>query len=318
MLIESPGDALDEVLNQFNADDRQQHEENEDNEHLDGPEEEDDDADDEHSGDHYEKISKMYIKDGTREGYNASNHLLLLWLDAKHPECVSENAKKALQETFELRLGATVKHKNRAVTAKALELVATADDIESSPIIFSTISSRLCIDFLHCWARLKGNEFLSKSGCGGFRSAFKELHRQCGTSIDLELDAELKEKFQGLLRGHAEEKQQKGGCLAEGKDPMSFPLYKFLCNKMVQDGSKEAIFAHAFLTLTWNLVCGSKNTVNIHMNHITWGSDAIIIKFAHTKTDVTGDQQAYARHVYAYLCYNCAGKVPIMFSTKGR
>ena len=300
IVIVSPEDAITEVMNQFSADDGQQQEENVEDEHLDGPEEEDDeDADDEHSGDHYEKISKMYIKDATRGGYNSSNRLLLLWLDAKHPECVSENAKKALQETFESRLGATVKHKNRAVTAKALELVATAHDVGSSPIIFSTISARLFIDFLHCRARLKGNDFLSKSGSGGFRSAFKELHRQCGTSIDLELEAELKEKYQGLLRGHAEEKQEKGGRLGEGKDPMSFPLYKFLCKKLVQDGSKEAIFAHAFLTLTWNLVCRSKNTVNIHMNHITWGSDSIIIKFAHTKTDVTGDQQSYARHIYA-------------------
>jgi len=310
--IESPEDAINEVLNHFSADDGKQEEENVENEHLDDPEEEDDeddeDADDKHSGNHYEKISKMYIKDRTRGGYNSSNRLLLLWLDAKHPECVSENAKKALQETFESRQGATVKHKNRAVTAKALELVAKAHDIDSSPIIFSKITSRLFIDFLHCRARLKGNDFLSKSGSGGFRSAFKELHRQCGTSIDLELEADLKEKYQGLLRGLAEEKQQKGGRLSEGKDPMSFPLYKFLCKKLVQDGSKEAIFVHAFLTLTWNLICRSKNTVNIHMNHITWGSDSIIIKFAHTKTDVTGDQQSYARHVYAnpYDMHICA------------
>ena len=67
-----------------------------------------------------------------------------------YPECVSENAKKALQETFESRPGATVKHKNRAVTAKTLELVAKAHDIDSSPIIFSKITSRLFIDFLHC------------------------------------------------------------------------------------------------------------------------------------------------------------------------
>ena len=84
--IASPEDAITEVLNQFSTDDgqRQQQEDNIENEHLDDPEEEDEeDADDEHSGDHYEKISKMYIKDRTRGGYNSSNRLLLLWLDAK-------------------------------------------------------------------------------------------------------------------------------------------------------------------------------------------------------------------------------------------
>ena len=153
--IESPEDAIEEVLNHFSAEDGKQEEENVENEDLLEPEENEDDNDDEdaedkHSGNHYEKISKMYIKDRTRGGYNSSNRLLLLWLDAKHPECVSENAKKALQETFESRPGATVKHKNRAVTAKALELVAKAHDIDSSPIIFSKITSRLFIDFLHC------------------------------------------------------------------------------------------------------------------------------------------------------------------------
>lgn len=68
---------------------------------------------------------------------------------------------------------------------------------------------------------------------------------------------------------------------------------------MIKGGSKEAIFAHSFLTLTWNLISRSKNTVNIHINHTSWGSDAMIIKFYHTKTDVAGEQQAYSRHIHA-------------------
>ena len=69
--------------------------------------------------------------------------------------------------------------------------------------------------------------------------------------------------------------------------------------KAVQDGSKEAIFAHEFLTMTWNLICSSKNTVHIHVNHITWGTDSISIRFAHTKTNVVNSDQACIWHVYA-------------------
>ena len=61
---------------------------------------------------------------------------------------------------------------------------------------------------------------------------------------------------------------------------------------MVEDGSQGAIFAQAFITMTWNLMCRSKNTVHIHLNHITWGSDSMTIRFAHTKTDVEGGDQA--------------------------
>ena len=88
--IESTEDAIDEVLNKFNADDDGNCEEDDDkneilveNEHLDDPEEEDDDDRDASirngSGcDHFDKISKMYIKDRTRGGYNYSNRLLTL------------------------------------------------------------------------------------------------------------------------------------------------------------------------------------------------------------------------------------------------
>ena len=68
---------------------------------------------------------------------------------------MSDNAKKALQEVFQSRQGATVKHKNKAVTAKALKLVATAHDMYSSPIIFAKITSRLFIEFLHSRAYIR-------------------------------------------------------------------------------------------------------------------------------------------------------------------
>ena len=110
---------------------------------------------------HYEKISKMYIKEETRSSYNSSNCTLLLWLDHKHLECVSDFAKKVLQETFLSRRGATAKHLNMAVIEKALELVSTANDEASSPIVFSTVTARIFVDFLYYRARMKNCEFLS-------------------------------------------------------------------------------------------------------------------------------------------------------------
>ena len=72
---------------------------------------------------------------------------------------------------------------------------------------------------------------------------------------------------------------------------------------MMVYGSKEAIFAHAFLTLTWNLVCPSKSTVLIHRNHISWDHDAICIQFAHMNTDMAGDDVKHKQHFYAnQLC----------------
>jgi hypothetical protein len=38
---------------------------------------------------------------------------------------------------------------------------------------------------------------------------------------------------------------------------------------------------------------------NMHLNHITWGTDSLCIRFAHTKTDVEGGDKARIRHVFA-------------------
>ena len=35
----------------------------------------------------YERISKMYISEKTREGYQGCNKRLLAWLDSHHPQC---------------------------------------------------------------------------------------------------------------------------------------------------------------------------------------------------------------------------------------
>jgi hypothetical protein len=95
------------------------------------------------------------------------------------------------------------------------------------------------------------------------------------------------------------DKAENGVKLGEGKKPLPFQLYKRLCTWMVENGSKESIFSWCFLTLTWNLVCRSKNTINIHRNHIGLENDAMTIQFAHMKTDMMGFEEAVKRHIFA-------------------
>ena len=224
--------------------------------------------------------------------------LLLLFLDDKNPECVSDYRKRALQYAFPSR--ATVKHNNKAVISWALQLIKSAN-CTSQPINFEAVNDKKFVKFLFVLARnnTDGNKYLRKSDCGSYRSTFKDLYHQCQVSVDQAFEAYLTKAFKVLLRAHSQEKEAKGSCLLEGKDPMTFTLYKRLCTKMMADGSKEAIFAHAFLTLTWNLVCRSKNIVFIHRNHISWYHDALCIHFAFIKTDTAGDDVKHKQHIYA-------------------
>ena len=96
-----------------------------------------------------------------------------------------------------------------------------------------------------------------------------------------------------------QEKEESSGRLTEGKDPMSIAFYKIIRKKIIEDGSKESIFTHAFFTLAWNLIIRSKNTVHIHRNHMKWGSDCLTIRFALMKTDVEGGDAARVRHVFS-------------------
>lgn len=228
LVIETTEGALDQLLEAMDEDaangpetdlvndDNDGDEDSDEGDNKDNEGETPDNEEKAHDTKRFERISKMYIKAETRSGYNTLNRTFLLWLDDKHPDCLSQIAKTTLQETYKSQHSAKVKHKNKAVMAKALELVANATDVASSPIDFTKITARIFVDFLHFRARLKSCNFLSKSGCGGYRSALRELHRQCGVTVNPTLETQLTEKFKGLLRGYTEEKQEKGGRLTEG------------------------------------------------------------------------------------------------------
>jgi hypothetical protein len=70
----------------------------------------------------------------------------------------------------------------------------------------------------------------------------------------------------------------------------------FLCLRETNDG----VFAHAFLLITWNLGCRVNNTCNIKFKDITWAHhfDCFQIIFAHSKTDQTGEESSYPRHIF--------------------
>eukprot|EP00834_Sanchytrium_tribonematis_P003212 NODE_117_length_18329_cov_0.420954.p9 type:complete len:169 gc:universal NODE_117_length_18329_cov_0.420954:11645-11139(-) len=45
-------------------------------------------------------------------------------------------------------------------------------------------------------------------------------------------------------------------------------------------------------------MCRSSNTVHLCFNHLQWQDDCLSIYFAHSKTDQTGEQIRYPRHIY--------------------
>lgn len=116
-----------------------------------------------------------------------------------------------------------------------------------------------------------------------------------------------------MLKGFRQTIQQQkvdlGQSLNEGKDPLSFSGYNLLCKVFLENNSSHDgfIFAHAFLTLEWNLMCRADNLVSLNVNHIGWEDDSMLCNLAKAKHDQEGEGAKTPWHIYAnpsnpYVC----------------
>ena len=266
-------------------------------------------------------MSKKYIADDTREGYQKSVMRLVIWLHDNEQRCLHDTSISELndvivnlhnanelgeeeeeQEQSEEQRKQAEKVRVKALAPKAFDLSCPSSP-KFCPIKLDLLDVKTSTKFLFSHAGAKDNNhgdiFLSKSGHGTYRSALKDLYRTCKLEMPLDYERDLKEEFKCPNKSHQEEKQKKAGRMATGKDPLPFSLYRQLCVWMLEDDGAEVIFGHAFITLMWNLVCRSKNTIYINCNHISWHEDALTILFAHTKTDMEGFESAQKQHLYA-------------------
>ncbi len=140
---------------------------------------------------------------------------------------------------------------------------------------------------------------LSSSTLGTYRSALKYLFQFHGRPFNAAWKSDLETFFKGAKRQTANQKQNGIGKAIEGKLHMQFDLYRVLCKELLRIGDTSSIFAHAYLTISWNLICRAGNTEEIHFNHMSWESDALGVIFVTSKTDLSGEKPRDPRHIYA-------------------
>jgi hypothetical protein len=104
----------------------------------------------------------------------------------------------------------------------------------------------------------------------------------------------------GIVRTVAQAEQAGAGNIEEVKREMPFELYRAINKWLRQRGTKDAVFAIAYLDSTWNLICRSENTGTVCHKHLIWQLDALGIHFAHEKVNQEGDsRKKKPRHCYA-------------------
>ena len=72
-----------------------------------------------------------------------------------------------------------------------------------------------------------------------------------------------------------------------------------MCTKLIGMETKDAVFAHLFLILEWNLMARSNNCTKLRLGHIVWRNDCLVFFFEKTKGYQTDEKSDSPYHVYS-------------------
>ena len=121
------------------------------------------------------------------------------------------------------------------------------------PTILQKITFNLFSHYLTT-RRNKGGGFLSKEIYSSVRSAFVHMYCMSGDTMPKEFKIELFQFMSEMKSTVVYQKSDSGESLDEGKKLMRYEVYKNLCKFLFEGDGDDYAFAHAFLTLEWDLL----------------------------------------------------------------
>jgi hypothetical protein len=176
----------------------------------------------------------------------------------------------------------------RGCLRKKLELYV-ADD---PPLDLSRLTARLLGEMI---LKHFDGELQSLSSVGQWTAAVKDLFRSFRVAIPPNYDAEVALLVNGYSRDAAADRERN----VVGKDALPFDLMCKIARATLTSESSDAIFAHVFLLLQWNLMCRSNNVELIHLTHLQWSEDRLLVYFRKQKNDQNGMRSTEPRSIYA-------------------
>lgn len=147
---------------------------------------------------------------------------------------------------------------------------------------------------------------ISASCMQGYKSAILWYYKEKDVAMDPSINSWIDTFIQGYKRKVAEKKSAGIMRIQEGKSPLSFQGYNVLCKTLCTlkpEGHhytfNEAVFGWAYTTLSWNTMGRSHSVGTIMFQHISWKDDSLLITFAKSKCDQTGEGLSNDKHIYA-------------------
>ena len=184
----------------------------------------------------------------TRQAYIGDSLAFMRWCIINEPKWVTAPMTAFLTTTA--LQGASQK----TVKAGFVNLLQNSGD---EPVMnIDKISAQGFMCYLQGLRHPASQERLSNSLYGNKRSALFNLFRlHNGLGFPKPFEQELGNLMKGFYRIVANERQEGLGEVREGKDPMTYELYRRLNQWFIEEGTDEGVWAHLFLVLTWNLMC---------------------------------------------------------------
>ena len=237
------------------------------------------------------------VAKGTKDGYLGDNRHWLLWCFKNQPNYLTEYAMTNIDAIIETRPTEKQNKRERRINRSMDKLIkgATRDALVHLSLVTPERFMQYLEELRHCRTGMR----LSTSAYGNKRAALSDMFRRHGVNPTPKFEKTLSTLFTGFLRSVTTEKVEGQGDVKEGKDAMSVELYRKLAWWFLMEMSLEGVWAYCFLILTWCLMCRVNNTSKICMKHIQWNNDALRIYFTQQKTDQSGKQTKYPRHLYA-------------------
>eukprot|EP00957_Ditylum_brightwellii_P192006 14616942-Ditylum_brightwellii.AAC.1 len=94
-----------------------------------------------------------------------------------------------------------------------------------------------------------------------------------GVDTEDDFKKDIAQFLGGMKRTVIKAKIESEESLDKGKKPMLFEVYNRLCKLLFQGEVDDYLFAHAVLTLDWNLLAWSDNCFGMAVNHVQWSGD---------------------------------------------
>lgn len=136
----------------------------------------------------------------------------------------------------------------------------------------------------------------------GYKSAIVDYYRANSIPFSSETTKFMTSFFAGYKRKIGDLKQKGVMSIIEGKQPITFQGYRYLCQKAIScenvSDFELNIFAHVFLILCWTLIARCHSVGSLMYNHISWNNDSMVIVFPTHKGDQNGET-SLPKHVYA-------------------